>query len=54
MLEFGCIKGLSQPENAGVDYAANRVKNSDRLKNEKIVFLRKKMLFFEKKTTNFT
>lgn len=39
MLEFGCIKGVSQPENAGVDYAANRVKNSDRLKNEKIVFL---------------
>ncbi len=39
LVDFGGIKDMNQFENADVDYALNRIKNSDRLKNKKVVFL---------------
>ncbi|HIF5545658.1 TPA: capsular polysaccharide synthesis protein [Vibrio parahaemolyticus] len=39
LVDFGDIKNMNQFENAGVDYALNRIKNSDRLASKKIVFL---------------
>lgn len=39
LVDFGDIKNMNQFENADVDYALNRIKNSDRLENKKVVFL---------------
>ena len=39
LVDFGGIKDMNQFENADVDYALNRIKNSDRLENKKVVFL---------------
>lgn len=38
LLDFGDIKDMNQFENINVDYALNRIKNSDRLENKKVVF----------------
>lgn len=38
LLDFGGIKDMNQFENTDVDYALNRIKNSDRLENKNVVF----------------
>lgn len=39
LVDYGDIKNMDQFENSSIDYALNRIKNSDRLKNKKVVFL---------------
>lgn len=39
LVDFGDVKDMNKFENADVDYALNRIKNSDRLENKKVVFL---------------
>lgn len=39
LINFGDIKNMNKFKNSDVDYALNRIKNSDRLENKKVVFL---------------
>lgn len=39
LVDFGDVKNMNQFENADIEYAANRVINSERLKNKCVVFL---------------
>lgn len=39
LVDFGDIKDMNQFENVDVDYALNRIKNSERLASKKVVFM---------------
>ncbi len=39
LVDYGDIKNMDKFENESIDYALSRIKNSDRLKNKKVVFL---------------